>query len=96
MAKIINITVNDVGDPEAITVQTVCRKITIGENPSVAGWPTTDLKVYRPDFSGNPRQIPGGLSYPFEKPLGQYYNPGDVAGYVATDSGSTTVFQDEE
>ena len=96
MAKTNTFSVNDSGDPEAVIVATVCRKVGVGEDPSVANWPTTDFKVYRPDKTNTSRQIPAGVSYIFQKPDGQFYNPGDTAGYVATVTGATTFFQDEE
>ena len=96
MAKTSTFSVNNTGDPEAVTVSVVCRKVGVGEDPSVASWPTTDFKVYRPNKTDTPRQIPAGVSYIFQKPDGSFYQPGDIAGYVATASGTTTFFQDEE
>lgn len=95
MAKIKTFAVNDAGDPEVVTAQTVCRTIEVGEDPSVAGWPTTDFKVYVPTSSDGPRQRPAGATYAFVKPPGLFFNPGEVAGYVATVTGATTFFQDE-
>jgi hypothetical protein len=95
MAKVLTFAVNDAADPEAVIVQTVCQVVEIGEDPSVAGWPTTAFKVYIPTSTDGPRQRSAGATYAFVKRAGLFFYPGEIAGYVATVTGATTFFQDE-
>ncbi len=78
----------------AVTAQTQCNRITVGEDPSVTNWPTENYKVLKPFSNSNPRQVPIGATYTFER-IGVYY-PGDIAGYVQGVTGTTTFFQDEQ
>jgi hypothetical protein len=93
MAKTLLITVNDVGDPEQVIAQTVCREIVIGEDRSVVGYPTTDYKVRMAESTSDPVQVQAGVLYAFTNP--RYFQPGEVVGYVETVTGSTSFFQDE-
>ena len=89
-------TVNAVGSPEPIIVQTVCRHIEIGEDPSNSGFPTTDYKVRKPTADDDPRQVPVGAVYAQFDRLGpKAWQPGEIAGYVETVQGSASFYQDE-
>lgn len=99
MAKTRTFAANDAGDPEPVTVQTVCSVVTVGEDPSVgATWADFDFLVYRPAITDTPRQRPGGSTHQFKKSPGQFWEPGDICGYVAQVSGggATSFFQEEE
>lgn len=91
--KTYQFTCNAVGDPEAVVAQDMCRRITVGEDPSVGGYPTTTFNVRKPGKTDTPRRIPLQGSYTFYNPQG--FQPGTIAGYVDLPSGSTTMFQDE-
>ena len=84
------ITVNDAGDPEEIAATSVCKRIIIAEDGSVANFPTTDWILRAPYIDSDPVRKGIGYSYVFEKPNGSFFHPGDVAGYVELPSGSTT------
>ena len=87
-------TVNNVGDPEPVVVQTVCSQVTVGEDEEVVGYPTQDFKVRKPEKTDDTRYLGAGKTYTFRRHT--HWNPGDIAGYVETVGGSTTFFQDEE
>lgn len=84
-------TVNDIGDPEPIIVHTVCRHVLVGEDSSVANWPTTDYRIKGTDNNSAMVQRPAGVLTEFSRQSNQSaYSPGDIIGYVETVSGSTT------
>lgn len=87
------LTVTD-ATPTEIVAQTQCNRIAVGEDPSVSGWPTSNFLVMKPAPTDDPREIPMGVSYIFERTGGAYL-PGTVVGYIQTVSGTTTFFQDE-
>ena len=87
-------TVNAVGDPEPITCKTDCKKIIIGEDPSVSGWPTVAYKIRAPHAASAAHQRPAGTRTEFVSAT--HYKTGDIVGYVETVSGSTSFFQWEE
>ena len=104
--KISKFTVNNLGDPEPVIAQSYCRRITIGEDPSVDSWPTTDYEV-TDNQPGSPfARRAAGTSFVFiggwARPSGnlnvleQLIEPGQVIGYVQTITGSTTFYQVEE
>ena len=95
MANTKLLTVNNTGDPESVTVQTVCREIIIGEDHSVGGWPTTDYIVRAPLKTSDAVQIQAGKFYAITSPPGRFFEPGDVPLFVETVSGTTTFFVDE-
>lgn len=70
------------------------KKLTISEDPSVAGWPTTDFLIKKPSSSNTAIRRPTGTSYTFEG----NYHPGQVLGTVAliAAAAATTFQQDEE
>jgi len=80
----------------AVTALTVCRRITVAEDPSVTGWPTVGYLVYVPTQNDGPLQKDAGQEQVFEKPHGRFFTPGEVAGYVATLTGSTSFNQYED
>ena len=97
MPKTRTFTVNNAGDPEPVTAQVPCRRITIGEDPSVAAWPTTAFKVRAPSMTDQARQKDAGQEYVFEAIGGnRNFLAGQIVGYVETVAGSTTFFQFEE
>jgi hypothetical protein len=96
MAKTSLFTVNAVGDPEPVTATVVSSRIEIGEDPSQAGWPTTDYLVRSPLALDSPRQMPAGTIYVFTKPNKKFFMPGEVVAYVETVTGSTSFFKDEQ
>lgn len=81
--------------PTAIVTETETVEVTVGEDPSVVGWPTQDFKVLKPDGSALPRQIPIGGTYTFRRDKTNLYRIGETVGYVQATTGSTTFFQDE-
>lgn len=78
----------------AVTAQTNCTQVTIGEDPSVSGWPTTDFLIAKPGSASTPRRISAGGTYTFSA-MGGRFTQGTIVGYVEAVSGSTTFFQDE-
>lgn len=78
----------------AVTAQTITKEITIQEDASVVGFPTTNYKVAKPTSGDTPLEKIAGSRYVFRK--GTYpYRAGDIAGYVKTLTGTTTFYQDE-
>lgn len=73
--------------------------ITVQEDPSVAGWPTTNFTVQKPTSADTAIQRPIGGQYTFQVSLNNSasYAPGDVAGYVRLVAGAaSTTFQQDE
>jgi len=69
-----------------------CSEIWVREDPSVTGWPTTDLLIAEPGPASPAVQYVRGEWIPFKSPTaanGQFAK-GDVVGHVATQSGGTT------
>lgn len=89
------ISVNDIGDAEPVTAQTVCQRIKIREKPGDPAWPTTDFTIYKPDKTNDGEPMLAGEWYEFPRPPGIFWNPGEIAGYVATASGTVDFIQDE-
>jgi hypothetical protein len=95
--KTSSFTVNNIGDAEAVAATCTCRRITIGENPGVTGWPTTDFLVTGNEAGSTPIQRPAGTQWTFENPvLGRGFHAGDIVGYVETVTGSTTFLKVEQ
>lgn len=82
-------TVNNTGNDEQVVVQTVCREVLVGEDEGVANWPTTDWKFKTPGATDYTQKT-AGTKQPFTRPLGSFFQPGDVICELATISGSTT------
>ena len=94
VGKTKTITVSNIA-PTAVIAETETRDITVGEDPSVVGWPTQDFKVIKPEGTDLPRQIPIGGTYTFRRDRTNVYRIGEIAGYIQATTGSTTFFQDE-
>ena len=70
------------------------KRVRVAEDPSVAGWPTVDYLIKRPNASYPAIQRSLGTSYEI---LGNFH-PGQVLGTIALVAGAapTTFQQDEE
>lgn len=90
------ITVNAVGDPEEIKVATVCRRVIIGEDDAVTGWPTTGWSLRMPTMTSTAVGKAAGKTHIFQKSDGRHYQPDEILGYVEVPSGSTTFAISEE
>lgn len=84
-------TVDAAGDPEPIIVQSYCMKVVIYEN-NQAG--TTDYILHAPLMTSTGVTKPAGSKA--EVSRGYRYEPGQIAGYVETVSGSVTFAQEEQ
>jgi hypothetical protein len=80
--------------PTAITATVITKRIIIREDPSVVNWPTTDYLVSKPLAASPQIRIVMGEKYQFSNE--NYYQPGEIAGYLLTVAGATTFQQDEE
>jgi hypothetical protein len=90
-------TVNNLSSPEQIIARTGCRRITVGEDPSVAGWPTTDFKITGKVPGSTVIQRPAGTTFTFERNDDQAsFGAGDLVAYIETVDGSTTFLQTEQ
>jgi len=92
MAKTFTMSVDNLS-LHAVTVQSVCRKVTIYENDQAG---TTDWILAAP--TANDAQItkPAGSKKEFERSPGVFWNPGDVVGYVKAVTGTITLAQEED
>ena len=92
------LSVNDIGDREAVVATRVCRRIIIGEQSGA----TTDYDVADAASGGNVIRKLAGSPYVFEKPFGSnmklpgLFSIGDIAGYVNTASGTVNFYVIEE
>lgn len=82
-------------DWTAITASIYTQKVTIGEDASVTGWPTTDISLAKPTAADQPMRLPSGVQYTFELEGNRHFGPGDILGYVKAVSAGTTIFIDE-
>ena len=92
MAKTFTFTVDNVGSPEPVTVQTPCRRVIIREQGAAA---TTDYFVRQPTSTSAQVRKVGGESTLFEATPGNLFQTGQVIGYVETVTGSVTFSQEE-
>ena len=92
MGKTSSFTANTVAFT-AVTCLSACRSVSINEDLGVGGWPTTDLLVAKYN-TDTPKRISAGSGYVFDTTPTSFH-AGEVAGYVKTVSGSTTITQDE-
>ncbi len=74
-----------------VTAATFCCRITVGEDGTVSGAPTTNYNVYKPDYNSTPRQVFIGQTYTFQG----IFVPGQIVGYIKSITGTTTFFKDE-
>ena len=84
-------TVDAVGDPEAITVLGMCRKVYLREN----GGPTVDFNIRAPVKTDGPVQYAMGEEAIIEA-RDNPFQPGEIVGYIETLSGSASFAQREE
>jgi hypothetical protein len=80
------------GTYSVVIAQSYSRQITVGEDPGVVGYPTSDFYVAKPAIGQTPRRVQTGGTYTFVGP----FIAGTVAGFITTVSGTTTFFQDEQ
>jgi hypothetical protein len=95
MAFTQHITVTNSSYTAVTAVSSNASQITVGEDPSVAGWPTTDFLVAKPTNTSVPRRVSVGSTYTFLALNNGKFAAGQVVGYIETVSGTTTFFQDE-
>lgn len=95
--KTIKITVNGIGEREAITCPMRCRRVTVREDPTVASWPTTDYNVSDVATGGDYTHRSMGLSMVVaDAPQGHDFSPSETVAYIetadtdGTPSGSST------
>ncbi len=81
--------------PSAVVATVFTVRVRVGEDLSVAGWPTTDYDVRKPGTGDDPRRVPAGGTYEFVRD-GRPFYPGEIVGYLQTVSGTTTFWVDEE
>ena len=81
--------------PQAVTAVTVCHTITVKEDESVANWPTVSIWISQ-TASSEPNKLTAGKSFTFESAPGRLFSPGDIVGYIATATGTTTGLQVEQ
>lgn len=88
------LTINSI-TPTPITIKSTpgCNGIRVLESLGVAGWPTTDLLIYKADPSLTPVRILAGKEYP-ELTRG-LFQTNTTPFWVATVAGSTTLDVDE-
>ena len=97
MAATRTFTVDAIGDPEPITVQSTdgTRKVVVFENGQAG---TTDFYLIKgPDKTVTQVLKPAGVKVEFERPSHEAkYRQGEVVGWLATVSGSATFAQEED
>ena len=81
--------------PQPVIAVTTCRIITVKEDESVANWPTVGLWISA-TASSTPNKLTAGKSFTFEAHPRRMFAPGDVVGYIATATGTTTGVQVEQ
>lgn len=84
-------TVDNAGNPEPITVQSYCMKVVVYENDQAG---TTDFILHVPLMASSGVTKPAGSKAEISR--GYRYEPGDIAGYVETVTGSVTFAQEEQ
>jgi hypothetical protein len=78
-----------------IITQRASRTVIIGEDPSVAGYPTTDYSVMAPTQADDAVRFLAGTKVVFECPRA-FWPAGQVIAYVTPITGSTTFQQIED
>ena len=86
----------------AITAVIDTHMITVQEDKSVSGWPTTDYTIKKPTAAATAIQRPAGSKCVFQKSTkvstGNFpyaFKAGEVVGYIQTVTGTTTFYQDD-
>jgi hypothetical protein len=85
--------------PTAIRATQWGKAVEIQESPAVAGFPTTDLLVFKGSATSTPRRITQGNTYNFENQgggNGAGFGPGDIIGWVQAVTVGTTIVVDEQ
>lgn len=84
--------------PQQITPLTHCRSITIKEDESVTGWPTTNIIVQKPTNADDNNVLSAGKSYTFTPnyPFDCFVAGVPTPVWVSLPSGTTTALQDEQ
>lgn len=88
------VTVNNAGSDEQIVAQSVCSKITFGEDESVTNFPTVNW-FYKSPTSTDYIKRSSGSRQVFQKPNGSFYQVGELVAYVKTETGSSSFAQEE-
>lgn len=95
MANTSTLSVNDAGDPEAVTVTIACDTVQVWENAQASGWPRGFEVIEGPSNAETPVDYAQGGAHTFHKPGG--YNVGDIAGWLQLlAGGGTTTFNIRE
>ncbi len=92
MAKTFTFTVDNVGNPEPVTVQEPYRQVVIRENASP---PTTDYFVRQPLATSPQVRKFQGETTGFDAGPGNVFLPGQIVAYVETVTGSVIFSQEE-
>jgi len=90
MAKTSTFSVDNVGDPEPVIIDTNCTEVMFGEDPSVANFPTTDWTLRAPSKTDTPIRQEIGTQKVMRPPKGHTFDIGQIVAYVATVIGTTT------
>ncbi len=80
-------TVDNIGNPEPVTADGPCQKITIREQ-AAAG--TQNYSVYAPLMTSDPFTRVAGESHVFTAPKYNMFQDGVIVAYVATTTSSVT------
>lgn len=81
-----------VGSPEPVTAVTVCSVVEIGEQLQAG---SANFYVYG-SIGDSPAKYAAGKKKQFKAPPGKFFVPNQVVGYVAAESGTLTMSQEEE
>ncbi len=81
------------GNPEPVTVDSVCKEVTVYENAQAG---TTDYDVYAPLITSTPARRPAGAKTTFTAPGKSFFQPGQVIAYLAAATAGSYVFAKEE
>lgn len=79
----------------AITTAIATKSVTVGEDPSVANWPTTDLLIAAPTNADTAIQRSSGTTFTFTCPTA-FWKAGTVVGYIKNKTGASTTMQQYE
>jgi hypothetical protein len=74
----------------AIIANTACGVVTVREDSSVAGWPSTDFQIRRPASGSTANQYPTGTTYAFTSPAGNRWAAGQIVGYIQLPASGST------
>lgn len=80
--------------PSQVFIRSCARRVVIGEDASVTGFPTTDWLLYLGSLTNLPKRIPAGGTYVLDLKSGNF-TVGPISMWAKTITGSTTFFQEE-